>query len=80
MAGSGELTSQFINLMLEEDDVAFVDKTGLRVMCKVCKRYIPMSPPPSGTSREVDMRRTWKVDWSMHRQNHAMLTGMDNNS
>jgi hypothetical protein len=46
-----------------------------------------MSPPPHGGTTpgtmpaggpiEVDMRRTWKVDWSMHRQNHSLLNGTD---
>lgn len=74
MSAGGE-TAPFINLLLAEDDVAFVDSTSYKVMCKVCKKYIQMSSPPNG--QNMDMRRTWKVDWSMHRQNHALSSGVD---
>ena len=65
------LASDFITAMLAEDDVAYVDEPTCRVMCRVCNNYVAIlgqygAPYPPQT----ELRRRWKLDWSMHRQNH----------
>lgn len=65
--------SDFINAMLVEEDVAYVDEDRQRVMCRVCKVYVNLGRPSYPTpahSQPGDERRRWRLDWNMHRQNH----------